>query len=105
MQLPVHRWFRYSAGFAAQWVRELIRSEMRRSPPRVFDPFVGSGTVVLEAERAGAQGLGIESHPFVARIARAKLEWKQDVASFRKLSHSILDSARCKKGQLTGYGA
>ncbi|MCI5121395.1 MAG: hypothetical protein D3908_09450 [Candidatus Electrothrix sp. AUS4] len=24
MKLPVHRWFRYSAGFSAQWVEEEI---------------------------------------------------------------------------------
>jgi hypothetical protein len=25
MSLPVHRWFRYSAGFSGLWVRETIR--------------------------------------------------------------------------------
>jgi len=29
LSLPVHGWFRYSAGFSALWVRELIR---RRAP-------------------------------------------------------------------------
>ncbi len=24
MALPVHRWFRYSAGFAAQWVEQVL---------------------------------------------------------------------------------
>jgi hypothetical protein len=24
MKLPVHRWFRYSAGFSAQWVESVI---------------------------------------------------------------------------------
>ena len=24
MKLPVHRWFRYSAGFSAQWVENVI---------------------------------------------------------------------------------
>jgi DNA modification methylase len=103
MQLPIHRWFRYSAGFSAEWVRELIHSEMRTGGLRVLDPFAGSGTVVLEAERAGAEGVGIESHPFVARIARAKLAWREDVASFRGFSKSVLDSARGKVGRPAGY--
>ena len=25
MQLPIHRWFRYSAGFSAEWVKEVVR--------------------------------------------------------------------------------
>jgi SAM-dependent methyltransferase len=103
MQLPIHRWFRYSAGFSAQWVRELIQSERRGGKPQVLDPFAGSGTVVLEAERAGAEGIGIESHPFVARIARAKLAWSEDVLVFRRLSKSILDTARSKEGSSVGY--
>lgn len=103
MQLPIHRWFRYSAGFSAEWVRELIHSETRADTVRVFDPFAGSGTVVLEAERAGAEGLGIESHPFVARMAQAKLAWREDVASFRELSQSILGVAKNKEGRSTGY--
>lgn len=103
MQLPIHRWFRYSAGFSAAWVRDLIKSETRTGAPRVFDPFAGSGTVILEAERAGAEGLGIESHPFVARIARAKLAWREDIATFRRLSRSILDTAKSKEGTPIGY--
>src|SRR5437764_6659490 len=26
MSLPVHRWFRYSAGFSAEWVESVIRN-------------------------------------------------------------------------------
>ncbi len=103
MQLPIHRWFRYSAGFAAEWVRELIRSSTKAGRLRVFDPFAGSGTVVLEAERAGAEGLGIESHPFVARVARAKLAWREEIASFRRLGKSILDTAKGKDGRPARY--
>jgi DNA modification methylase len=90
MQLPVHRWFRYSAGFSAEWVGELILARKRAGALRVFDPFAGSGTVVLEAERAGVEGLGLEAHPFVARVARAKLAWREDVASFIELGKSVL---------------
>src|SRR5438045_7444475 len=78
MQLPVHRWFRYSAGFSAEWAGQVIREAAAGRAARVFDPFAGSGTVVLEAERAGVEGVGVEAHPFVARIARAKLHWRED---------------------------
>jgi hypothetical protein len=47
LSLPIHRWFRYSAGFSAVWVAETIRAAMRSGPGpvRVLDPFAGSGTV------------------------------------------------------------
>lgn len=53
LSLPVHRWFRYSAGFSASWVRNIIEQGKRDGRTRVLDPFAGSGTVLLEAERCG----------------------------------------------------
>lgn len=75
MKLPIHRWFRYSAGFSAEWVEEVVRSFRPGSAIRVLDPFAGSGTTLLAASAAGASSIGFESHPFVARIAKAKLLW------------------------------
>lgn len=103
MRLPIHRWFRYSAGFSAEWVGEAIRAERKDRPLHVLDPFAGSGTVVLAAESCGADGLGIEPHPFVARVAQTKLSWREDIAAFRKLGKAILTSARKKTGTAEGY--
>jgi 16S rRNA G966 N2-methylase RsmD len=75
MRLPVHRWFRYSAGFSAEWVESVVRAYAGDRPPVVLDPFAGSGTTVIAAASAGATAVGFESHPFVARIASAKLMW------------------------------
>lgn len=75
MKLPVHRWFRYSAGFSAEWVQQVVQD---LSPGAVLDPFAGSGTTLLAAEAAGVKAYGYESHPFVFRIAGAKAQWDQD---------------------------
>jgi hypothetical protein len=73
MKLPVHRWFRYSAGFSAEWVEHVIADYSANAPAQVFDPFAGSGTTLLAAEQLGAECWGIESHPFICRVAKAKL--------------------------------
>src|SRR5262249_55728229 len=80
MSLPVHRWFRYSAGFSASWVDSEIRSTSDRVT--LLDPFAGSGTTLLAAEAAGADCWGIEAHPFVYRVARAKLLWRSDPQAY-----------------------
>jgi hypothetical protein len=103
MKLPVHRWFRYSAGFSASWVGEMIREWAGGGPLHVLDPFAGSGTVILEAERAGVEGIGIEAHPFVARIARAKLLWREDPKAFRHLATQIVRAAEKEDGTTDGY--
>lgn len=93
LALPIHRWFRYSAGFSALWVRDLIEKEKKNGRRRVLDPFAGSGTVVLEGEHCQVESVGIESHPFVSRIAQAKLRWHEDANSFYEFASRMLQAA------------
>lgn len=76
MKLPIHRWYRYTAGFSGAWVGQLIEQEKDNGRYRVIDPFAGSGTVMVEAMQHGMDSYGIESNPYVNRIANAKLMWK-----------------------------
>ncbi len=74
MSLPIHRWYRYSAGFSADWVRWLVHERCNNLDTfSVLDPFSGVGTTLLACEAEGIQSWGFETHPFVHRIATAKL--------------------------------
>lgn len=107
----VHRWFRYSAGFSAAWAEEEILSHKSRlgdagakgpgEPGRrrdqaglVLDPFVGSGTTLLAAQAQGVAAVGLEAHPFVLRVAAAKLAWSSPVDAFRATAEAVLAQAR-----------
>lgn len=103
MSLPVHSWFRYSAGFSASWVRSVLRVRSINGPVRLLDPFAGSGTALLEAEQSGARAIGVEAHPFVARVARAKLGWRSDPEAFGRMALEVLDVARLQAGSVDGY--
>ncbi len=103
LSLPIHRWFRYSAGFSALWVRELILQEMANGRRVVFDPFAGSGTVLLEAEFCGTKGVGVEAHPFIFRVARAKLGWSQNCGDFLSHAKEIIEKARHIVGSTNSY--
>jgi len=101
--LPIHRWFRYSAGFSALWVNEAIRSVPKQSHVQVLDPFAGSGSVLIEGERCGVRSMGVEAHPFVARVARTKLLWRKSPGEFREYALEILAEARERCGDAEGY--
>ncbi len=49
MKPPIHRWYRYTAGFSAAWVSKVIDREIENGRTHIMDPFVGSGTVVIES--------------------------------------------------------
>lgn len=94
MKLPVHRWYRYSAGFSAEWVTSLLNNSKNPGNMRVLDPFVGSGTTLLAADKCRVSSVGLETHPFVARIAKAKLLWHVAPETFRKKMSNILSRAK-----------
>ncbi len=102
MELPVHRWFRYSAGFSGAWAEAVIAADSK-DQPRVFDPFAGCGTTLIAAEWCGVEAWGIDSHPFVARVARAKLAYRSSVAAYRELALRVLANARRRKPSLASY--
>lgn len=101
-RLPVHRWFRFSAGFSASWAESVIRDSGAR---RVLDPFAGSGTSILAAEDAGAEAIGIEAHPFIFRIASAKLLRRTPVGAYLAMIREVRASALQRSGSLIGYPA
>jgi 16S rRNA G966 N2-methylase RsmD len=90
MKLPIHRWFRYSAGFSAAWVERVV-SELK--PQTILDPFAGSGTVCIAADKLGINSYGIEAHPFVYRLAKGKLAWVVHIHEFLEAIAEIKRSA------------
>jgi len=98
MALPVHRWFRYSAGFAAQWVGEVLEQWDIKPGQIVLDPFAGSGTVPVVCDTLGISSIGVEAHPMVARICKAKLLWTTPVERVTEFAVQVL---RCSRNQTT----
>jgi DNA modification methylase len=94
MALPIHRWFRYSAGFSADWVEGLLQEQVAKPSLTVLDPFAGSGTTLIVSDKAQVRSIGIEAHPFVAKIARAKLLWYSSTSAFLERANGLLDLAR-----------
>lgn len=97
MSLPVHKWYRYTAGFSASWVKQLINEERANGRKHIIDPFAGSGTVLLESEFENVSAYGIEAHPYVYRIAQAKLNWNYSYEVFKNEALKLLAKAKTIK--------
>lgn len=62
--------------YPAKFIGNLPRALMRALPPPkgtlVFDPFAGSGTTLLEAQRLGHASVGVDLNPIACLISRVK---------------------------------
>jgi hypothetical protein len=103
MSLPIHRWFRYSAGFAAQWVEQVLSDWKIKQEHLVLDPFAGSGTVSVVCDMMGIPSLGIEAHPFVARILEAKLLWNTPPERVSEFADAVVTKAYKQKPSKVEY--
>ncbi|EMF4614661.1 site-specific DNA-methyltransferase [Yersinia enterocolitica] len=105
MKLPVHRWFRYSAGFSAEWVQsEIIRfQEETGNKAIVLDPFTGSGTTNIAADALDVESYGLEGHPFVSRVAQTKQFWFVDIQEYQEAINDTLNFAISNKKNTLRY--
>ncbi len=103
MGLPVHKWYRYTAGFSAEWVKELIISEKVNGRCNIIDPFAGSGTVLLESEFQHVNSIGLEAHPHVYKIAKTKLNWDFNPNIFKERALQFLEQAKYSNNKISDY--
>ncbi len=103
MALPIHRWFRYSAGFAAPWVEQVLADWRIGKQHLVLDPFAGSGTVPVVCDMLGIPSLGVEAHPVVSRICKAKLLWTTSPERFGAWAANVVRQAEKETTRIAGY--
>lgn len=97
MTLPIHRWYRYTAGFSSEWVKNVVLEYIRKEKKqdiRVLDPFAGSGTTLLACDEIGVSSVGYESQPLVYEIADAKLCWDADALKVREQTKEVIKYAK-----------
>src|ERR1700683_4579658 len=66
-----HYLFRYPAKFHPPVVKSLI-STYTKEGHTIFDPFVGSGTLLVEAVAAGRNAVGVDVDPIAVAVSGVK---------------------------------
>lgn len=94
LRAPIHRWFTYPAGYSYKLVESKIREYALAGNHTILDPFVGTGTTSVAAKAMGVNSVGIEAHPFVFWIAKAKLHSAHDIEILEDDATEIQNSAK-----------
>ena len=91
---PFQRWYRYKEGFSVAFIEKIVEEYGNYSMNVLLDPFAGSGTTILAANRMGLKGIGFEVNPFSYYLMRVKQEMysQEEVNEFQKEALSIIES-------------
>lgn len=68
--VPVHNWFYFKEGYAADLVKWLV-SEFNLKGP-VLDPFCGVGTTLLACKKMGIESMGLDVSPLAVLATKVK---------------------------------
>ncbi len=66
----------HNAGYWGNFIPQIPNQFLRRYTKKnewVLDPFLGSGTTLIECKRLGRNGIGVELQPVVVKIARENI--------------------------------
>jgi hypothetical protein len=70
----------YHGNFIPQIPNQLIR-RFSRAGDLILDPFLGSGTTLIESQRLGRTGIGVELQEHVAAVAKKAIESEREPSS------------------------
>ncbi|WP_297500165.1 DNA methyltransferase, partial [Thermococcus sp.] len=73
-QYITHWFYPYKGKFHGQMVKALINFANARNSDVVLDPYLGSGTTLIESSLLGLPGKGVEINPALAIISQIKLD-------------------------------
>ncbi len=92
-QYLTHWFYPYKGKFHPQMIRALLNIMRIKKGETVLDPFVGSGTLALEAQLMGINTIGIDISEVCSLISRVKtqsLKWLADIQKeYKSLTESI----------------
>lgn len=88
-----HDWYRFVLSFPPHLVRDYLDKFSLNRNSAVLDPFCGTGTTVVEAQRQGMRALGLEWNPVAHLASSAKSNWSVDGDRLLSMASAIRDKA------------
>lgn len=85
----VHNWYRIALGFSDQLVNVMLDRFELKPGDLVFDPFLGSGTTLVECKKKGIKSIGIDANPSSYFAAKVKTNWSPNVSKITELAKLV----------------
>ena len=94
----VHRWSPYVQGFSAEFVQATLKKyKTEYKTPIIFDPFAGSGTVLVQAKLNNYDTYGVELNPLLHFVAKTKISsWEISTDRLLEVSDSLSNNGDFK---------
>ncbi len=101
-----HGLHEYKGKFHPQIARYLMTHAGLVEGSLVFDPFAGSGTVLVEAIHFGCNAIGVEANPLAVAVATSKIELltctDREIRQFQRIVEDVLRTVD-GTGSFAGY--
>ena len=98
-----HGLHEYRGKFNPQIVRVIMNLLGLDADDQIWDPFCGSGTVLLEARHQGFNAIGVDLNPLAVAIANAKLAAiGAHTDSLKRVSETLMERVRTQAAWMMG---
>jgi len=85
----IHDWYRIIWGYSDHLVAKILSEYDITSSQRVFDPFCGAGTTLVECKKVGVQSIGVDANPSSVFATKVKTNWKLNPERIRDLLKKV----------------
>jgi DNA modification methylase len=103
VQRARHRWYFVKEAFSPDIVTHAAKDAECSPKDLIVDPFCGSGTVILQSALDGHRAAGIEVNPFLAFVAKAKLQQCKPALLKESADIAATGASRKRKSHLTDF--
>jgi len=99
-----HNWYFFTLGYSPAFVDYIIKSKNISKDDVILDPFVGSGTTVVESKLQGIPSIGIDANDFLAFASLVKTRWDLDLNQIKIIKKNLLNSLEPKMASIPTIG-
>lgn len=90
----VHSWYRFVLSYPDHVVTRMLDTMCIQAGNIVLDPFVGTGTTLIECKKRGIHSIGIDANPVTAFASQVKTTWNIDLTEFDRCHTYITETVR-----------